>query len=399
MSAPDGPALSRRRVLTAAAGLGAASAAGLTASCTGGPRPAAAARPLADAVLEAFKTHRLVGLGEIHGLQTHGDALALLLSDPRLGGVVDDVVVEFGNALYQDTIDAFTAGQPVNDADLRLVWRNTTTSPLDTYDEPMYEQAYRTIRAANWAQPPGRRMRVLLGDGPIDWAKVTTSEEYRYWARLHGPVFWAPLVKKEVLAKGRRALLCFGLDTFTGPNAAVGGERIYRIVDLVPPVGDLADLAGRLAGYPRYSVIPTAGTWLGSFDAEVALAGPSPAGPALAAWPSSAGPHLAMLTSHRGPGRNGKPPPATPVSGSPYCGKPTGSLIEAALYLGQPGEPTASWPDPAIYLDPVYWKELQRRNRLGISVDLEFWRQEHPVRLPPVELPPSELCQTAHAGH
>jgi hypothetical protein len=390
LNAHQKTALSRRRLLTAAAGLGAVSAAGLTASCTGGGAgPGAAALPLADAVLEAFNTHRLVGLGEIHGVQTHGDALALLLSDPRLGGVVDDVVVEFGNALYQDTIDAFTAGQPVNDADLRLVWRNTTTSPLDTYDEPMYEQVYRTVRAANWAQPPGRRMRVLLGDGPIDWAKVTTSEEYRYWARLHGPVFWAPLVKKEVLAKDRRALLCFGLDTFAGANPAVGGERIYRIVDLVPPVGDLANLAGRLAGYPRYSVIPTACTWLGSFDAGVALAGPSPAGPGLAA----------IQTAQHGPGRNGQPP-AMPASGSsPYCGKPTGSLIDAALYLGQPGEPTASWPDPAIYLDPVYWKELQRRNRLSLGVDLEFWRQEHPVRLPPVQLPPSEQCQTAPAGH
>jgi len=47
-------------------------------------------------VLEAFQTHRLVGLGEVHDLQNHGDAVALLLSDLRLAGV------EFGNALYQD---------------------------------------------------------------------------------------------------------------------------------------------------------------------------------------------------------------------------------------------------------------------------------------------------------
>jgi len=77
-------------------------------------------------VLEAFQTHRLVGLGEVHDLQNHGDAVALLLSDLRLAGV------EFGNAL--DTIDAFIGGQPVNDADLRPVWCNTTSSPTETWD-------------------------------------------------------------------------------------------------------------------------------------------------------------------------------------------------------------------------------------------------------------------------
>jgi hypothetical protein len=63
-------------------------------------------------VLEAFKTHWLVGYGDSEGLQTHGDALALLLSDPRLPRVVDDIVVEFGNAMYQGTVVAFIAGQP-----------------------------------------------------------------------------------------------------------------------------------------------------------------------------------------------------------------------------------------------------------------------------------------------
>ena len=51
-------------------------------------------RDLADAVLEAFTRHRLVGIGESHGLQNHHDALQLLLTDPRLPEVVDDIVVE-----------------------------------------------------------------------------------------------------------------------------------------------------------------------------------------------------------------------------------------------------------------------------------------------------------------
>ena len=50
--------------------------------------------------------------------------MTLLLSDPRQPGVVDDIVVEFGNAFYQDTIDAFIASRPVADAKLAAPgWR------------------------------------------------------------------------------------------------------------------------------------------------------------------------------------------------------------------------------------------------------------------------------------
>jgi hypothetical protein len=37
-------------------------------------------------VLDAFTTHRLVGLKEAHDLQNHHDALTLLLTDPRSQG-------------------------------------------------------------------------------------------------------------------------------------------------------------------------------------------------------------------------------------------------------------------------------------------------------------------------
>ncbi len=64
-----------------------------------------AGRELAGTVLEAFTRHRLVGIGEPHGLQNHHDALQMLLTDPRLPAALDDIVVEFGNARYQDTVD------------------------------------------------------------------------------------------------------------------------------------------------------------------------------------------------------------------------------------------------------------------------------------------------------
>src|SRR6266705_4204848 len=207
--------LSRRTFMNAAAaGLGATSVAGLAAGCagTGGKtaspqRGTSAGRGLADTVLTAFQTHRLAGLGEAHNLQNHHDALTLLLTDPRLPGVVDDIVVEFGNARYQDTIDRFISGQPVDNAGLSLVWRNTTQSPLATWDEPVYEQFFRTVRAVNAPLPPGRQIRVLLGDPPLNWSKITSFDQLRAIAGPQRDIHAASVVEKQVFGKGRRALL------------------------------------------------------------------------------------------------------------------------------------------------------------------------------------------------
>jgi len=150
------PGLNRRGFLAAsAAGLGAATlaASGITTASAGSDDGAGnAARPgLTEAVLAAFRSHRLVGLGEEHSLQEHHDVLQTMLADPRLPGLVNDIVVENGNALYQDIVDAFVlAGKPVADADLRPVWRNTTQSPNEVLDAPVYEQLLRRVRAVPW---------------------------------------------------------------------------------------------------------------------------------------------------------------------------------------------------------------------------------------------------------
>src|SRR3954447_2510240 len=265
-----GPGLSRRRLIAAsAAGLGAAAAApAVVSGAARAASPGARAAGLADAVFAAFRTHRVVGLGEVHGLQEHHDALATVLADPRLPQVVDAVLVEFGNALHQDTLDRFTAGAPVDNPELRRVWRDTTQSPLATWDPPVYEQVYRTVRPVNRRRPGHPRIRVLAGDPPIDWSQVSTRSQLEAFM-LQRDTHAATVLEREVLARGGRALVCYGAGHLLHRNSVIerqAGERMYTIATLAPLAGDPGGLAARLARYPGGTVIPTARGWLGEFD-------------------------------------------------------------------------------------------------------------------------------------
>ena len=61
--------------------------------------------------------------------------------------------------------------------------------------------------------------------------------------------YFASVVKKHVLAKGRRALLLKGLDGFVRPNAIeqLTGERVYAIVDLAFAASDPGGVGKQLA--------------------------------------------------------------------------------------------------------------------------------------------------------
>src|SRR5262245_23849898 len=137
--------------------------------CAQSPAPAVPIDPIAG-ILDAFKTHDVVALSEgSHGNeQGHAFRLALI-RDPRFSSTVNDIVVEFGNALYQDVIDRFVQGQQVPYEELRKVWQDTTQRTT-VWDRPIYEEFYRAVRDVNTKLPAERRLRVLLGDPPVDWA-------------------------------------------------------------------------------------------------------------------------------------------------------------------------------------------------------------------------------------
>jgi hypothetical protein len=68
------------------------------------------------AILEAFRSHAIVALGNVEGgnEQSHQFQLSLI-RDPRFAVAVNDILVEFGNARYQEVLDRFERGDdPMN---------------------------------------------------------------------------------------------------------------------------------------------------------------------------------------------------------------------------------------------------------------------------------------------
>jgi hypothetical protein len=175
-----------------------------------GPAAFKSAVPLdpIDTIIEAFSSYRVVALGEgAHGNeQSHAFRLSLL-RDPRFADVVNDIVVEFGSGAYQDVIDRFIRGEEVATQELRQVWQNTAIEGT-LWDRPVYEGFYRAVRDVNATRPREKQLRVLLGDGPLDWDRVNAWTDFAKHSRTD--VFPAELVQREVIEKGRRALIIYG---------------------------------------------------------------------------------------------------------------------------------------------------------------------------------------------
>src|SRR5687768_13131371 len=108
-------------------GLASAMISGSAPAQQAAPQPAVPVDPI-PAILDAFRSHDIVALGDAHGTAHAQVFLKALVRDPRFATTVDDIVVEFGNARYQDLVDRFVAGGEVPADSLRQAWQNTTVA-------------------------------------------------------------------------------------------------------------------------------------------------------------------------------------------------------------------------------------------------------------------------------
>jgi hypothetical protein len=80
------------------------------------------------AILNAFQSHDIVMLGEIHGNKQEYQWLRSLVASPEFADRVDDIVMEFGNSLYQQAVDRYVSGQDVPMEEVQGAWRDTVAS-------------------------------------------------------------------------------------------------------------------------------------------------------------------------------------------------------------------------------------------------------------------------------
>jgi hypothetical protein len=286
------------------------------------PQPEDAVR----AIVREFGRHPVVAIGEAHWLRQAGDFYRALVKDPAFQERVNDIVIEFGTPRHQAVLDRYVAGEEVPAAELCRVWRDTTK--VFSWESPIYAELLAAVREANRGLPPGRRLRVVAGDTPVDWAAIKTHED---WVALgDNNISFGRVIADEVLDKRRKALVILGSnhlmrsDTRTGgPNTTTRVEKKHAGSTFVALMyaGRPAELEKRLAGGQPPCLYPLKVTRLG--------------------------------TDSTGWGK-------------------LANLADAVLYLGPKKSLRAALPDPKS-LEPEYLRELDRRSRIewGRPFDLQ----------------------------
>lgn len=283
----------------------------------------------------------LVAIGEKHAIREHGAFLESVIARQELADQLDDIVVEFGSSDSQAVMDRYVAGEAVSATEIDRVLRDTTQ--LIVWDSPIYTKVFAAVRRANQRRPASRRLRVLLGDPPIDWAATNTAEDYRRVADERDRHF-AALVEREVLARGRKALLLMG--SFHALKQGSPRETVGSLIEQRRP-GSL------------FVVMLHSGMGPHTARVEEALSrGPLPGAIRLSTgWIGELPARSAFVL-----------PPVLQVR----AGLKLRDIADAYLYLGPAASLTQALPARANYQDPAYVRELERRYPIVVGAPLDI---------------------------
>jgi hypothetical protein len=283
-------------------------------------------RPALPQLLDTLDRYPVVLLGEDHWRREAGEFYISLVTNPEFPQHANTLVLECGNSLYQPVLDRYENGEDVPFAEISQVWRNTTK--VLSWDSPIYANLIAAVRERNRALSPAQRIRVIAADSPIDWSRVHDQRDYA--AAFGGNKFFASIIEREVLAKGRRAVVIMGAN-----HVPRGGDSWGN-----------TDVTDMLEKHKRHAYV-------------VLLTGPSPeSDPALRVTQ----PSVYVLRGTR-------------LGEQPYLNRRFEDAADAFLYLG----PTLGTWDPdwnAIQADSVYFSELKRRHLIefGCPFNLASWK-------------------------
>ena len=232
------------------------------------PKP----EPATSSMVDLFRSRDIVMFGEVHDNRQEYEWLCQLVKSPEFAQRVDDIVVEFGNSLYQKSVDRYIAGETVPLAQVEKAWRNMigAVGPVS----PVYGEFYKAVRTSNLERHGGHQIRLLLGDPYGDWTKIKTREDLGPYLG-HRDQWYAQVVQDEVLSKHHRALLIMGEGHFLRHNGPGTIERAIQAAGIQPylvvfgtnAVGGYDDLDRRFETWPVPSIASLSDTWVGDLPA------------------------------------------------------------------------------------------------------------------------------------
>jgi hypothetical protein len=301
------------------------------------------------AVVREFETHDIVMLGEAHGNKQESEWLRSLVATPEFADRVDDIVVEFGNSLYQKSVDRYVSGEDVPLEQVQKAWRNLVGAFGPP--SPVYESLYRAVRETNLKRRGMHQLRIVCGDPYIDWEKVKDREDIAPYLG-NRELWYTQVVKDEVLAKHHRALLIMGSGHFLRRSPSPSGHglsfieqqlqadggRTYLIVFGTNVTGGYDDIDHRFDSWSRPVIVSLADNWVGEL-------------PALAVVNGGAGGPRMIGRSGSGTAASAPPPPPLKLK----------DAADALLYLGPRDSLTAVNMPRAELQGTPYGKEMERR--------------------------------------
>ena len=170
-------------------------------------------------LIAAFDHADILALGEDHGQRRESDLRIALVRHPDFAKKVRSILVEFGSASQQSTLDRYVRGEDVPVAELEQVWKSVRW--LGTPVSPIYPDFFAAVREVNSKLAAGDRIRVYGGDlGP-------QNEQNR-------DAFAVSILKEQVLRNGGKALVIYGAAHFYRTSGdviglGVGGGIVQRL--------------------------------------------------------------------------------------------------------------------------------------------------------------------------
>jgi hypothetical protein len=158
-----------------------------------------------------------------------------------------------------------------------LLRRGNSAVATTVWDRPIIDDFLYAVRDRNRSLPRERRLRILLGDPPIDWRAITSADDYRK-VLLRRDSHPADLIRREVLAKGRRALVIYGDGHLAARSERPGQSMVgiletsgVRIFTITSTFADLSRFQSDVASWRTPAIALLKDTLLGAVPLETLI--------------------------------------------------------------------------------------------------------------------------------